>query len=121
VSESLSTVASEAEISVASQEFSGAPTPTKAELRPQLHDNTNTPPKFNPKAAEFHPQPHYNTGEATDYFQPRLPTPQYNHFAQAMATALPPNSGPPPQPNATYVSLHPDTYLPLSLSPLTNP
>jgi hypothetical protein len=90
-------------------------------FQPQPHHNT--PLEYNPygQAVEFQPQPYHNTGEATDYFQPRLPTSQYNYIAQAMAAVLPPNSGPPPQPNATYVSLHPDTYLPPFLSSLTNP
>jgi hypothetical protein len=105
---------------------------------PQLH-HQNTIPKlrnFNldPTTAQVHHRntirtgkllnftsTYHNTGEATEYFQPRLPTPQYNYIAQAMAAVLPTNSGPPPQPNATYVSLHPDTYLPPFLSPLTNP
>jgi hypothetical protein len=78
VSESLSTVASEAEISVASQEFSGAPTPTKAELLPQLHDNTTTPPKYNPQAAEFQPQSHNSTATS----------PEYNPYGQAVGSSL---------------------------------
>jgi hypothetical protein len=86
-------------------------------FRHQPLPHHNTPLESNPYAQAvelLESQPYNNTGEATDYFQPRLPTPQYNYFAEAMAAT-------PPQPNATYVSLHPDTYLPPSISPLTNP